>query len=106
VPTATPEIGPHTLTIRYEFLDGTQAAPTYQAQLMPGDPYSRENPEIPGYTTARIRIEGVMGDQDITIVVLYIRIDDADEGETTSIDDYEVPLGLDNLYAQMGVEIE
>jgi hypothetical protein len=30
----------------------------------------------------------------------------AEKGETTSIDEYEVPLGMENLHAQMGVCIE
>lgn len=106
VPTNTPKPGPFNLQIRYEYLDGSQAAPTWYAQLMPGEEYSRENPVIQGFITARKVVQGVMGEQDTVIVVLYIPIEIADQGVTISIDEYEIPLGIDNLHAQMGVCVE
>lgn len=106
IPAVTPDPGPFSLEIRYEFLNGRTAAPTYRETLMAGEQYSRTNPEIPGYVTARVRVQGVMGSQHTVIVVLYIPEEMAEQGETTSIDEYEVPLGMDNLHAQMGVCIE
>ena len=106
IPTNTPKPGPFNLQIRYEYLDGSQAASTWYAQLMPGEEYSRDNPEIRGFITARKVIQGVMGEQDTVIVVLYIPIEIADQGVTISIDEYEIPLGIDNLHAQMGVCVE
>ena len=73
---------------------------------MPGEEYSRENPVIQGFITARKVVQGVMGEQDTVIVVLYIPIEIADQGVTISIDEYEIPLGIDNLHAQMGVCVE
>ena len=106
VPTATPYAGPVRLEIRYEFLNGNMAAPTYLEELMPGDDYYRLNPDIPGYVTARIAVQGTIGNRDLVIVVLYLPRELALQGNTISIDEYEVPLGMDNLHAQMGVEVE
>ena len=73
---------------------------------MPGEEYERVNPIIGGYVTARTEVRGIMGDGDVVIVVLYIPEVIADRGETISIDEYEIPLGLNDLYAQMGIGIE
>ena len=94
---------PHTLTIRYEYLDGTLAAETYTVTLYAGDEYSRDNPVIKGFTTAWVRVAGVMETRDVEVTVLYIPDEIAALGATISIDEYEIPLGLDNLHAQMGV---
>ena len=94
---------PHTLTIRYEYLDGTLAAETYTVTLYAGDEYSRDNPVIKGFTTARVRVAGIMEARDVEVTVLYIPDKIAALGATISIDEYEIPLGLDNLHAQMGV---
>ena len=106
VPTPTLNPGPYNLEVRYEFIDGRIAAPSWFAKKMAGEEYGRDNPTIPGYVTARVRVEGIMEYQDAVIVVLYIPEQIADKGETISIDEYEVPLGLENLHAQMGVCIE
>ncbi len=107
-PKATPTLnpGPFNLEIRYEYVDGTTAAPTHYEKLLTGEDYNVRNPVIPGYVTARIRVQGEMGSQHTVIVVLYIPEEMAEKGETTSIDEYEVPLGMENLHAQMGVCIE
>ena len=94
------------LRIRYVFLTGETAAETYVTTLHAGDEYDRENPVIEGYTTARERIKGTMEAMDTEITVIYIPLEIAELGDTASIDDYEVPLGLDNLHAQMGVCVE
>ncbi len=106
VPTPTLNPGPYNLEIRYEFIDGRTAAATWYAKKLAGEKYERENPSVPGYVTARVRVEGTMEYQDCVIVVLYIPEQMAKKGETIAIDEYEVPLGMENLHAQMGVCIE
>ena len=106
VPTNTPVPGPFNLEIRYEYLDGREAFPTWQEKKMPGEEYSRDNPTMSGYITARKIVHGTMGTQDVVVVVLYIPEEIAELGETISIEDYEVSLGLDALHAQMGICIE
>ena len=105
-PTPTLNPGPYSLQIRYEYLDGSAAAPTFYGEYMAGDYYELENPEIKGYMTARRVVQGTMEHSDAVVVVLYVPVEIAEKGRTISIDDYEVPLGLENLYAQMGVCVE
>ena len=106
VATPAPDYGPFNLEIRYEYLDGRTAAPTYYGMYMAGDTYNITNPVIDGYMTARITVHGTMQFGDAVIVVLYIPADMASQGETISIDEYESPLGLNDLYAQMGICVE
>ena len=103
--TPVPE-GPFTLTVYYVFLDGTTAVAPYQATLMPGENYDVPTPTLAGYVTARQRVTGTMGYADVTVVVIYLPEDMVGPGGLISIEDYEVPLGLDNLHAQMGICIE
>ena len=117
VPTTPSPEGPFTLTIRYVYSDGTPAAATYQEQLMPGDTYNVQSPSLAGYVTGTQSVAGTMGSADVTVVVIYLpsgtgpEDGDGDDpypanGGLVSITDYEVPLGLDNLHAQMGVCVE
>ena len=103
VPTPTKNPGPYRLDIRYEYLDGTQAAPAVTETLMPGERYDVQNPEVPGYRTVRSGVSGTMGYRDVQVVVLYLPME---EGNTVSLEEYDTPLGLENLYAQMGICIE
>ena len=96
----------HNLTIRYLFLDGSTAAETYREMKMPGEEYSREIPDIPGFVTARIIVHGTMGNTEEEVVVFYIPEDMADKGDTIAIIEDPVPLGLDHQYAQMGICVE
>ena len=106
VPTATAKPGPFNLTIRYEYLNGETAAPSFYGQYMTGQEYYRETPLIKGYVTARTVVQGTMEFDDVVIVVLYVPEEIAKLGDTISIDDYESALGLFDLYVQMGVCIE
>jgi|GEM_PF-1651281 len=63
--------GAHTLTINYEFEDGTEAAPTYTAIMPEGFAYSIASPAIEGYIVDPAVVEGVMGENDVTVTVTY-----------------------------------
>ena len=99
------------LEIRYVTLDGMPAAETYTQELLSGVSYKVNSPEIPGYTTARPSVTGVMGGTDVTHIVVYIPEEYTDEdvtgsGSVFSIDDYETPLGLGQAFMQMGICVE
>ena len=68
--------------------------------MMAGSGYRVTSPSVAGYTMSASLVSGTMGYSNVTVTVLYLP--DA-SGETVSIEDYESPLGLDNLHAQMGV---
>lgn len=61
----------HTLTIRYVYENGNEAAEPYVAELAEGTPYDVDSPVIEGYAPDRERITGVMGDADIACEVIY-----------------------------------
>ena len=93
----------YTLTIRYVFRNGREAAETYEEELVTGAEYDIPNPEVEGYRTARESVKGVMEGRDKTITVLYVP---EDELTLLSIDDYETPLGVNQNNLQIGICIE
>ncbi len=92
----------HTLTILYQFKDGTEAAPPHEEKLWAGDEYRVENPEVEGYTTGRKYVTGVMEGRDLVVTVIYSPAEEALIG----IDEYETPLGIHQQNLQIGLCIE
>lgn len=62
---------PYTLTVRYRFLDGSQAAPDHQEQLTIGSSYSVPSPVIEGYHPNQTAVTGVMPASDVVSTVTY-----------------------------------
>ncbi len=85
----------HTLTIRYRFLGGGEAAPTYQEHYMTGEHYNILSPEIPGYKASIIRVFGRMPGQDLEYTVIYVPDD-------VIIEEPETPLGLGQVFINIG----
>jgi hypothetical protein len=66
----------YTLTINYEFGDGSPAAPPYvDAAMNVGDAYDVLSPVIPGYTADKLNVAGIMPAADVTELVVYTAID-------------------------------
>lgn len=70
VPFSTPEKTVK-LTIYYNFSMGISASPMYSAELKVGDYYSVPSPVIEGYTASIETVEGVAGESDIAVTVIY-----------------------------------
>lgn len=87
------------LTIQYIYEDGTQAAETYTAVMLPGDLYDIPSPNIEGYKPTSERISGVNPGRNEQYTVIYIP-KDAD----TDNDEQEVY--LDRTCIQIGIEVE
>ena len=64
----------YTLTVNYQYEDGTEAAPAYVEELIEGAAYSVASPEIVGYEADVAVVEGVMGAEDVTVTVTYTAI--------------------------------
>ena len=95
------------LTIRYVDVDGKEVAPPYVENLHTDDRYSVTSPVVPGYQQPRPVVSGVMGSHDETITVLYVPVPVQDTGvRLINIEDYETPLGLGNVYMQVGICLE
>ena len=105
---------PVTLTIYYQYMDGSIAADTYFVTLMPGDPYDVVSTVIEDFTATQLRVEGIMPNRNAEFVVWYLPETEPDPetgrtripGGYTKIDDYGVPLGLGNVNRNAGECVE
>ena len=116
------------LRIRYLYLNGSTAAPTYTKQLAAGTPYNVPSPNIPGYTPTIYVVSGVMPARDMEYTVFYIpasvpetepekKPEGTPEDEPkdvnvptpnlfSTIEDYESPLGLGATNMTVGVCVD
>ena len=94
----------YTLTIRYRYLDGTEAAATYTATLAPGSIYDVTSPVIAGYTASNLRIAGTMPAQNVEYVVLYIPegTNPLPEEMTILIESNRTPLAGGTIFINVG----
>ena len=98
----TPGPGPgpeedYTLTVYYIYEDGTTAAETVVETHNEGDNYNVPSPAIPGYTPSIPVVNGVMPAHDVVVTVIYTRPD-----TTITIDEPNTPLGLGQIYINVG----
>ncbi len=98
-PTPEPEepVEEHTLTVYYEYPDGTPAASTYEETFEKGTEFTVQSPEIPGYNMSHAVVHGRMGHRDMAIVVYYYK-----GTGYIDIEDYETPLGLGDTIINIG----
>ncbi|MBO7364719.1 MAG: MucBP domain-containing protein, partial [Lachnospiraceae bacterium] len=82
----------YTLTILYQYEDGTTAADTYTATLNAGSAYSVTSPVIDGYHTNLTIVEGTMPARNVTVTVIYVK--NPNVPNLITIDDFLTPLGL------------
>ena len=108
----------YTVTVRYRYPDGTEAAPPVTETHSTGDNYSITSPDIPGYIPSRTVVTGTVDGRDVEYTVIYIPIpvepdttpepgatptpDRPGGGGYTVIEDYETPLGLGEIYLNVG----
>ncbi len=63
----------YTVSIKYLYEDGTEAAPTYSETLPIGGTYEVTSPEIDEYTPDITKVSGTIKDSDIEYIVYYKR---------------------------------
>lgn len=81
------------LTIKYRNEAGMSVSSTYENAFEPGQEYSIKSPKIDGYTPDKEIVEGVMGNENLEVVVIYSKTAGAEsESGTTAT---EAPLPLD-----------
>ena len=61
----------HTLTVNYQYSDGTQAAEPVTQSLETGAEYKIPSPAIEGYTPNILEVSGIMPDEDLSVEVTY-----------------------------------
>ena len=69
--TVTYSVNNYTLTILYQYTDGTTAAQTYTDQVNYNETYSVSSPEITGYTASQTNVSGTMPAEDVNVTVTY-----------------------------------
>ena len=62
--------GKATLTVKYIYEDGTEAAPDYTKEFMRGEKYGIDSPKLEGFTSSQTRLEGTIS-ADTTLTVTY-----------------------------------
>ena len=86
----------YTLTVYYIYLlTGETAAPTVTEDHPAGENYNVVSPVIPGYICDRLVVAGKMPAHDVVEYVYYIP-------ENLIIDDLETPLGLGQVFINVG----
>ena len=81
----------HTLTIQYQYEDGSQAAEPAIRSLAAGDSYEVVSPVLSDYTADKPTVSGTMPDSDLTITVIYTK----SSGDTGSDDPWDISPGTD-----------
>jgi LPXTG-motif cell wall-anchored protein len=66
---------PYTLTVKYQYADGREAAPAATQTVLFGGSYSVQSPEITGYTPDLRLVTGVMPAHDVEVIVTYVAND-------------------------------
>ncbi len=64
----------HTLTVNYQYENGTQAAQPVTRSLTAGSSYEIASPIIEGYTADRPIVSGTMPEEDLTVTVTYTAV--------------------------------
>ena len=111
-PPANPDTNPdggeetaiYTLTIFYEDTEGNQLALPVTGEYTAGEAYNVPSPVIDGYITLEPVVKGEMPARDLTHTVLYLK---SLPGQTlVDIGEYETPLGLGDVYVNVGEAFE
>lgn len=61
----------HMVTVNYVYENNTSAATSATKEISEGAFYSIESPEIEGYIPAKAVVSGIMGNENITVTVIY-----------------------------------
>lgn len=91
------------LTIRYAFMDGTEAAGAYMANVHTGETYDVASPVIDGYTALRLSVSGTNPGRDEQYTVIYIP---GTPDNLITLEDYETAIGLESTFVQVGICFE
>ena len=84
------------LTINYVYQNGKRAAASYnRGGLKNGETFDITSPVIAGYTASETVVSGTIYNRDIKVTVIYT-------ADGVNLDDYGVPLGLDNITMNVG----
>ncbi len=87
-PEVPPVIDYYTLTIRYQYVDGAEAAPTVTRRMAEGSRYQGASPELEGYSADQETVTGVLNRNE-TITVTYTADENVEEPQTPATESPE-----------------
>jgi len=90
----------YTLTIYYRYQNGNTAAETHYSVHQAGDAYDVVSPVIEGYRATILEVEGVMPARNMEYTVIYI------PNDLEILDDLETPLGVGQVFVNLGDCVE
>lgn len=61
----------HSLTVKYQYADGSTVSPDVVFQYPPGFVYDVLSPEVEGYRADKLSVSGTMGNEPLEVVVTY-----------------------------------
>lgn len=64
----------YTLTITYQYEDGSSASEPHTETLKEGETYSIPSPTLEGYTASQSTVTGIMLAEDVSITVTYTKV--------------------------------
>lgn len=86
----------HVLTIRFVDEEGNELQDEQTETLEEGEDYSFSVPQRIGERVTSVTdVDGTMGDQDLTVTVVYVP-------DMIQIGEYRIPLGISRVYMQEG----
>lgn len=68
----------HSVTVNYQYENGSQALAPYSGTFSEGQPYSIPTPAIKGYTPSLNIISGEMGTSDLSYTVIFTKVKEPD----------------------------
>lgn len=96
---------PYTLTVQYQYLDGSEVAESQTYTVLQGDGYTLTLPEIDHYAASVTSDTGTMPARNSVITVLYVpekELPAEEETDLLDIEDYGTPLGYGGAPAIFG----
>ena len=93
--------GEFSLTVKYVYADGTEAAPSHTEVLAMGSSYSKISPTIDGFNASELSVTGVIN-SDTEITVTYTPVAVESDTDTEEITDTE-PIEQDEPVTPMTI---
>lgn len=74
----------HSVTVHYQYENGSKALEAYSGTFLEGQPYSIPTPAIEGYTPSLNIISGEMGTSDLSYTVIFTEVKEPDPPPSSS----------------------
>lgn len=74
----------HSVTVNYQYENGSQALESYSGTFSEGQPYSIPTPAIKGYTPSLNIISGEMGTSDLSYTIIFTKVKEPDPPPSSS----------------------